>query len=124
MLKGKTVVIVDDNLANVFALKAVLKPFGCNILTAINGRECLDVLKKSSQVDIILLDMMMPVMDGYETIKEIRKNPVTWQIPIVSLTAQAMETDVKRCLNAGANGYCSKPINIDNLMKIISSVLL
>ena len=124
MLKGKTVVIVDDNLANVFALKAVLKPFGCNILTAINGRECLDVLKKSSQVDIILLDMMMPVMDGYETIKEIRKNPVTRQIPIVSLTAQAMETDVKRCLNTGANGYCSKPINIDNLMKIIASVLL
>ena len=66
----------------------------------------------------------MPVLDGYETIKGIRKNPVTWQIPIVSLTAQAMETDVKRCLNAGANGYCSKPINIDNLMKIISSVLL
>jgi len=124
MLNRKTVVIVDDNLANIFALKAVLKPFGCNILTAVNGRECLDVLKKSSQVDIILLDMMMPVMDGYETIKEIRNNPVTCHTPIVSLTAQAMETDVKRCLNAGANGYCSKPINIDNLMKIMSSVLL
>lgn len=123
MLKGKKILIVDDNDLNIFALSATLKPKGPFLSTAKDGRECLDFLRSNAPVDIILLDMMMPVMDGYETLIEMRKDENFKNIPVIALTALAMPGDCEKSLNAGANDYCSKPIDVDTLLKKICTLI-
>lgn len=123
MLTGKKILIVDDNDMNIFALSASLKPKGPILFSAKDGQQCIDYLKSNPSVDLILLDMMMPVMDGYQTLAVLKKDEALKNIPVIALTAQAMTGDSEKCINAGANDYCSKPVNIDVLLKIIYSLI-
>ncbi|MDX5475863.1 MAG: response regulator, partial [Bacillaceae bacterium] len=114
--KGKTVVVVDDDHRNVYALNNALLKEGMNILTAENGLQCLDILHETEQVDIILMDIMMPVMDGYKAIKTIRNLENHSKVPIIALTAKAMKGDREKCLEVGASDYISKPLKLDQLL--------
>jgi two-component system, chemotaxis family, sensor kinase CheA len=115
------VLIVDDDDRNIFALSVVLKTYNIiQICVAKNGVECLELLKKTSEINLVLLDMMMPIMDGYETLKKIRSSPQLKHIPVIALTAQAMRGDKEKCIDAGANDYITKPINVTELFSKIN----
>lgn len=116
VLTGKTVVITDDDHRNIFTLKNLLQKEGMKVITAENGVDCLEKMKELAQVDIVLMDIMMPVMDGYETIRQIRSNNENKDMPIIALTAKAMKGDREKCLEAGANDYISKPMKLDQLL--------
>ncbi|RYG04154.1 MAG: response regulator [Chitinophagaceae bacterium] len=118
--KGKKILIVDDDNRNIFALSAVLKAKGHVCLSAPGVSEAVDIIRSDSGIGIILLDMMMPDMDGYEAIPRIRVMEEGHDLPIIAVTAQAMKGDRERCLEAGANDYIAKPVNIDALEKILS----
>jgi len=123
-MKGKTILIVEDDERNIFALTAVLKSKEPVIHTAKDGIECLQKLRTLSHIDLVLLDMMMPRMDGYETLREIRKDEILKNTLVISLTAQAMKGDKEKCLEAGANDYCSKPIDINILIHKMVKLLV
>ena len=114
----KKILIVDDDNKNVFALSAVLRSRKFICLTALGMKDAFVLLEKEP-VDMLLLDMMMPDMDGYEALAALRENPSYANLPIVAVTAQAMKGDKERCLQAGASAYVSKPVNIDELMQVL-----
>ncbi|WP_185146911.1 response regulator [Chryseobacterium echinoideorum] len=116
---NKKVLIVDDDPRNIFALRLTLKAKGYQIESCTMAQEAIDILKKDNQVSIVLMDMMMPEMDGYEAVRIIRNTPEISQIPIIAVTAQAMPEDRQKCIDAGAQDYVSKPINVDQLMTVI-----
>jgi CheY-like chemotaxis protein len=118
-LEGKKILIVDDDMRNSFALSKLLADRGIAPKITHNGQKALDLLDEGLDVDLILMDIMMPVMDGYETIKEIRKQPQFRDLPILALTAKAMKGDREKCLEAGANDYLSKPIDVDRLFSML-----
>ena len=118
----KKVLIIDDDSRNIFALKAVLKSKGFHCVTALSAMEGLKHLSEQSDIGIVLLDMMMPEMDGYETIAEIREG-MRRDVPVVSVTAQAMVGDKEKCIEAGANAYISKPIDVDQLISLLNQFL-
>ncbi|MGM0899800.1 MAG: response regulator [Bacillota bacterium] len=119
ILSGKNVLLVDDDMRNVFALTTVLEEVGINVLFAENGREALMILEENSEVDLILMDIMMPEMDGYEAIKRVRATEKHEQLPIIALTAKAMKDDREKCLKAGASDYISKPVNLEQLLSLL-----
>ncbi|PLT28897.1 hybrid sensor histidine kinase/response regulator [Peribacillus deserti] len=114
VLSGKTVVVADDDHRNIFALKNALLKEGMNVVTAENGAECIDKMMILDSVDIVLMDIMMPVMDGYEAMKRIRA--MDRNVPIIALTAKAMKGDREKCIEAGATDYISKPLKLDQLL--------
>ncbi|KAB2331783.1 response regulator [Bacillus mesophilum] len=118
-LKDKTVIVVDDDNRNIFALKNALEKEGMNVITASNGLQCIDSLVSQDQVDIVLMDIMMPVMDGYETMKRIRGLEQHHDVPIIALTAKAMKGDREKCIEAGASDYISKPLKLDQLLSVM-----
>jgi len=120
MRAPKKILLVDDDRRNIFALNAVLKARGFTCETASNAYEGLKKLSSDNDIGIILLDIMMPGMDGFEAIASIRSNPLTASIPVIAVTAQAMAGDKERCLAAGANGYISKPVDVDLLMELLT----
>ena len=115
-LVGKTVLLVDDDARNIFALSSVLERRGMKVLTATTGSEAIAHLENQSDLAIVLMDIMMPEMDGYQTIAKIRENPAYRRLPIVALTAKAMKGDREKCLEAGASDYLAKPVNTDQLL--------
>ena len=117
------ILIVDDDTRNIFALSAVLKSRGYNCLAANGVTDALAILEERKDIGIILLDMMMPEMDGYEAIPRVKEIDDLKKIPIIAVTAQAMMGDKERCLEAGANGYISKPVNVDELIAMIKQYL-
>lgn len=118
-LAGNTVLIVDDDVRNVFSLGSVLKTYDITVLPASNGQEGLDTLAAHPEVDLVLMDIMMPVMDGYEAMRRIRAE-VRWRaLPIVALTAKAMKGDRQKCLDAGASDYVTKPVDMDQLTSVL-----
>jgi CheY-like chemotaxis protein/signal transduction histidine kinase/CHASE3 domain sensor protein len=119
MFKGKTILLVDDDMRNVFAVSSVLEEKGIHIVVAENGREAIEKLKEKKKIDLIIMDMMMPEMDGYEAMREIRKLKQFKDIIILALTAKAMRGDRERCIEAGANDYMSKPVEPDKLMSML-----
>lgn len=119
MESKKKVLIIDDDNRNIFALTAVLKAKGYQCLSAIGGEEGLQLLEAQNDIAVVLMDMMMPGMDGYEAIAKMNADPELKNIPVIAVTAQAMLGDRERCLNAGAVGYVSKPINVDNLTDLL-----
>jgi two-component system cell cycle response regulator DivK len=119
MENNKKVLIIDDDNRNIFALTAVLKSKGYHCLSAIGGEEGLQVLEEEKNIAVVLMDMMMPGMDGYEAIAKMSEDPELRDIPVIAVTAQAMVGDRERCLEAGAVGYVSKPINIDSLTELL-----
>ncbi|EOW9527148.1 ATP-binding protein [Bacillus cytotoxicus] len=124
VFQDKTILIVDDDHRNIFTLQNALKKQHANIITAQNGIECLEVLKSNKNIDLILMDIMMPNMDGYETMERIRTNLGLNEIPIIALTAKAMPNDKAKCLSAGASDYISKPLNLHQLYSVMSVWLI
>jgi len=118
-LEGKSILLVDDDTRNIFALKTALEEYRLTVYTAESGTECLRLLGGGTQVDVVLMDIMMPEMDGYETIRALRNEPKTSQLPIIALTAKAMKGDREACLAAGASEYIAKPVDIDQLVSLI-----
>ena len=119
VLKGKTILIVDDDMRNVFALTSVLESYEIKVIFAKNGREGIEKLKANKSVSLILMDIMMPEMDGYEAMKIIRKENKYKKLPIIALTAKAMKDDREKCLAAGANEYLSKPVDTAKLISLL-----
>ena len=115
----KTILLVDDDVRNIFALSSVLEDKGLSVLAAENGKEALDMLASHPEIDLILMDIMMPEMDGYETIQHIRKQPEFPKLPIIALTAKAMKGDRQRCIEAGASDYLSKPVESEKLLSLL-----
>jgi CheY-like chemotaxis protein len=118
-LMGRKVLVVDDDVRNIFALSSVLERRGMTVLTAGTGREAIGILDSIPDVTIVLMDIMMPEMDGYETMRVIRENPAFQRLPIIALTAKAMKGDREKCLEAGASDYLAKPVNTDQLLSAL-----
>lgn len=119
VLKSKKVLIVDDDMRNIYSLTNALEEEGVRCITAENGREAIKILKEQPDTDIILMDVMMPEMDGYEATREIRKKSQFNKLPIIALTAKAMKGDREKCLEAGMSDYVAKPVNIDQLLSLM-----
>jgi CheY-like chemotaxis protein/CHASE3 domain sensor protein len=123
-LEGRRVLVVEDDVRNIFALSSVLEPKGATVAIARNGLEALDVLARSmhsraSAIDMVLMDIMMPEMDGFTAMREIRKRPEWKKLPIIALTAKAMKDDQEKCLAAGANDYIPKPLDVEKLLSLV-----
>jgi CheY-like chemotaxis protein len=118
-LVGKKVLVVDDDVRNIFALSSVLERRGITVLTAGTGREAIATLESTPDVAIALIDIMMPEMDGFETMQVIRQNPTFRRLPLVALTAKAMKGDREKCLEAGASDYLAKPVNTEQLLSVL-----
>jgi len=119
-LEGKTILIVDDDPRNIFILASALEDFGADILEAENGEIAISQLQNNT-IDLILIDIMMPIMDGYETMKAIRKDKNLKNIPIIAITAKSLKEDREKCIAAGANDYISKPIDYDTLLRLVKA---
>ncbi|MCP4619499.1 MAG: HAMP domain-containing protein [Bradyrhizobium sp.] len=118
-LVGRTALLVDDDARNIFALSSVLERRGMKVLTATTGREAITLVESNPEIAIVLMDIMMPQMDGYQTIGAIRENPAFRRLPIIALTAKAMKGDREKCLEAGASDYLAKPVNTEQLLLAI-----
>jgi CheY-like chemotaxis protein len=116
ILKDRKVLMADDDMRNIYALSTVLESEGMNVITASDGKEALQKLNENPDVEIVLMDIMMPEMDGYEAMEKIRKDHRFTNLPMFALTAKAMVGDREKCLAAGASDYVSKPINMDELL--------
>jgi CheY-like chemotaxis protein len=115
-LGGRKVLVVDDDARNIFAVSSVLERRGMTVLSAETGREAIATIESTPDLAIVLMDIMMPEMDGYETMQQIRRNPALRRLPIIALTAKAMKGDRERCLEAGASEYLAKPVNTEQLL--------
>ena len=111
--------VVDDDARNIFALTSLLENQEMDVVSATNGLNAIDIIQNTSDLNIVLMDIMMPEMDGYETMREIRNAPEFRTIPILALTAKAMKGDREKCLNAGASDYIAKPVNTDQLLSLM-----
>jgi CheY-like chemotaxis protein/signal transduction histidine kinase/HAMP domain-containing protein len=118
-LVGRTVLLVDDDARNIFALSSVLERRGMNVLTATTGNEAIELIEKTPSLAIVLMDIMMPEMDGYQTMEKIRQNREYRRLPIIALTAKAMKGDREKCLEAGASDYLAKPVNTEQLLSAL-----
>jgi CheY-like chemotaxis protein len=119
VLRGGKVLVVDDDARNIFALTSLLENHGMNVITATNGRDAIDLMESTPDIAIVLMDIMMPDMDGYETMREVRKHARFRTLPILALTAKAMKGDREKCLDAGASDYIAKPVNTDQLLSLM-----
>jgi len=119
LLAGRKVLVIDDDLRNIFALTSVLEQRELKVLHAENGRAGIELLRNAKDIDVVLLDVMMPEMDGYETARAIRKIPEFNTLPIIALTAKAMKGDREKCLQAGASDYVAKPVDLDHLFSVM-----
>ncbi len=119
LFADKKILVVDDDMRNVFAISKILTGKGMQVTKAVNGKMALDLIKEKGDFDLVLLDIMMPEMDGYETTKRLREIPKFRNLPIIALTAKAMKDDRQKCIDAGANDYLSKPVNVDKLLSLM-----
>jgi HAMP domain-containing protein/signal transduction histidine kinase/CheY-like chemotaxis protein len=119
ILAGRRVVVIDDDIRNIFSLASALEEYGVELSYAESGRAGLDLLDTRTDADVVLVDIMMPDMDGYETIREIRSRPHFADLPIIAVTAKAMKGDRQKCIQAGASDYVSKPVDIDHLVSVL-----
>jgi CheY-like chemotaxis protein len=118
-LEGKRILVVEDDIRNIFALSKVLEPRGAKVEIARNGKEALAHLAEKPGVDLVLMDVMMPEMDGLEATRRIRQSPAHATLPIIALTAKAMSDDREQCLAAGVNDYIAKPLDVDKLLSLV-----
>jgi CheY-like chemotaxis protein len=118
-LVGRMVLLVDDDARNIFALSSVLERRGMKVLTATTGSEAIDLVTSTPELALVLMDIMMPQMDGYQTMAAIRKRPELQRLPIIALTAKAMKGDREKCLEAGASDYLAKPVNTEQLLSAL-----
>ncbi len=119
VLKNKTVLVADDDMRNIFSLTKALEKYQMNVIAAVDGKDALQKLNANPKIDIVLMDMMMPEMDGYESTTAIRKHPKFKDLPVIAVTAKAMMGDRIKCINAGASDYITKPVDIDQLLSLL-----
>src|SRR4051812_33273066 len=119
VLVGKKVLLVDDDIRNIFAMTSVLERFKMHVLSAENGKDAIDLLAKTGGVDVVLMDIMLPTMDGYATMRAIRAIPEFEELPIIAVTAKAMKGDREKCIAAGASDYLSKPVDVEQLRSVL-----
>ncbi len=119
VLRNKKILMVDDDVRNLFALSSILEDKGAQVSVAKNGKECLTYLDKNPDIDLILMDIMMPEMDGYEASTKIREQDRFKDLPIIAITAKAMKGDKAKCIEAGASDYLAKPVNMDRLFSLL-----
>jgi CheY-like chemotaxis protein len=118
-LRGRRVLVVDDDARNIFALTTVLENHEMEVVSATNGRQAIETISREQDISVVLMDIMMPEMDGYQTMREIRKDAQFHSLPIVALTAKAMKGDREKCLDAGASDYIAKPVDTDQLLSLL-----
>jgi CheY-like chemotaxis protein len=118
-LAGARMLIVDDDIRNIFSLTSVLESYGVEVLHAERGKEGIAILERTDGIDAALIDIMMPEMDGYETMQQIRSRPQLKDVPLIAVTAKAMKGDRQKCLDAGASDYIAKPVDIDLLLALL-----
>jgi CheY-like chemotaxis protein len=118
-LKGRKVLVVDDDIRNIFALNSLLERHNMQVISATNGQEAINLVDSTEDLALVLMDVMMPEMDGYETMRRIRDKPQFRMLPIIALTAKAMKGDREKCLEAGASDYVAKPVNTDQLLSLV-----
>jgi CheY-like chemotaxis protein len=118
VLKGKNVLLADDDVRNIYSMTKTLEKYSMNVIPAMDGSEALQLIKMKA-VDVVLMDMMMPNMDGYESIRAIRNIPELKNIPVIAVTAKAMSGDREKCIAAGASDYISKPVDMDQLISLL-----
>jgi CheY-like chemotaxis protein/signal transduction histidine kinase/CHASE3 domain sensor protein len=119
VLQGRTVLLVDDDLRNTFALSKMLKKHGMNVVIADNGQMAIEKLAQNAQIELVIMDIMMPVMDGYQAMYKIRQNEQWHKMPIIALTARAMPEEQEKCMEAGANDYLTKPVDLEHLLTLM-----
>jgi CheY-like chemotaxis protein len=119
VLRQRRVLVVDDDARNIFALTTVLENQEMEVVSATNGRQAIELIQSTGDLAVVLMDIMMPEMDGYETMREIRRHPEFRTLPILALTAKAMKGDREKCLEAGASDYIAKPVNTDQLLSLL-----
>jgi signal transduction histidine kinase/CheY-like chemotaxis protein/HAMP domain-containing protein len=119
VIRGKNVLIVDDDVRNLFALTTSFEKFSINVITAESGLEAIAIINENPQIDIVLMDIMMPEMDGYETMERIRRESKNSMLPIIAVTAKAMKGDRQKCIEAGASDYITKPVKLDQLLSLM-----
>lgn len=119
VLKNKTILVADDDVRNIFSLTKSLENYGVNVISAMDGKDALGQLEKNQKVDLVLMDMMMPEMDGYESTRRIREIPKYRNLPIIAVTAKAMTGDREKCIAAGASDYITKPVDVDQLTSLL-----
>lgn len=123
MKNEKEILIIDDDSRNIFALNAVLKAKKYNCLSALNAGDGLKILSDNKNIGMVLMDMMMPEMDGYEAIKKMKSDGSLKNVPVIAITAQAMTGDREKCLAAGADGYLAKPVDVDQLLSLLNHLI-
>jgi two-component system, cell cycle response regulator DivK len=119
----KEILIIDDDSKNIFALSAVLKSKKYPCVSAMSADQGLKILSANKNIGVVLMDMMMPEMDGYEAIGKMKSDEELKNIPVIAVTAQAMVGDRQKCLKAGADGYISKPVNVDELLRLLNKLI-
>jgi CheY-like chemotaxis protein len=123
VLQGRTLLLVDDDLRNTFALSRLLKQHDIHVVIADNGKMALDKLRENKSIELIIMDIMMPVMDGYEAMRAIRSQKSLREVPIIALTARAMPDEQQKCMAAGANDYMPKPVDMERLLTLLRVLL-
>ena len=118
-MKSKNILIVDDDVRNLFALTTAFERYNNNAITAESGKEAINILNDTTTIDLILMDIMMPEMDGDETTQKIRRENKNNNLPIIPVTAKAMKGDRQKCIDAGASDYITKPVKIDQLLSLM-----
>jgi CheY-like chemotaxis protein len=120
ILTGKNVLVVDDDVRNLFALTTVFERYNINVITAESGRDAIQIINdEKNRIDMVLMDIMMPEMDGYETTQKIRREHKNTTLPIIAVTAKAMKGDRQKCIEAGASDYITKPLKVDQLLSLM-----
>jgi CheY-like chemotaxis protein len=119
VLKGRKVLVVDDDIRNIFAMTSLLERYGMEVVSAENGKDAIAVLESTPDIDVTLMDIMMPEMDGYDTMRAIRRNAGFRSLPIIALTAKAMKGDREKCIEAGASDYVAKPVDSEKLLSLL-----
>ena len=119
VLKGKTILVADDDVRNIFSLTRSLENYGMNVISATDGKDALQQLESNINTDLVLMDMMMPEMDGYESVRRIRMIPKYRNLPVIAVTAKAMTGDREKCIAAGASDYITKPVDVDQLISLL-----
>jgi len=119
VLAGKKVLVVDDDIRNIFAMTSILEPQKMEIFSAETGKSALETLADNPEIDVVLMDIMMPDMDGYDTMRAVRKQTKFRSLPIIALTAKAMKGDREKCIEAGASDYIAKPVDAEQLLSLL-----
>jgi CheY-like chemotaxis protein len=119
VLRSRKALVVDDDARNIFALTTLLESHEMNVISATNGRQAIELIQNTPDMDIVLMDIMMPEMDGFQTMREIRNDTRFRTLPILALTAKAMKGDREKCLDAGASDYIAKPVNTEQLLSLM-----